>query len=260
MAYIDALNRSSLSAKSRREYYAALTQFLRWCSVMSYIQSNPAVDIKPKFKASKKPQEQRERWQLTQLCILFDSDAFKTIDERLRWVTYLITYQGLRPNEACQPRVIDVETSSDIPFIRITDDGRGQRLKNQYAERQVPIHHTLIELGFLDYVAERKHLAHLFDFRPGGYNNDWSVQYRNQLGSLLTKIGFKAGQRPTAYGLRHTFIDELKKRNVQESLVAEIVGHSHPTMTYGRYGKTSSLSQMRDAINLFDVQGGANHA
>ncbi|NOH31622.1 tyrosine-type recombinase/integrase, partial [Vibrio mediterranei] len=59
----------------------------------------------------------------------------------------------------------------------------------------------------------------------------------------------KSGQRPTAYGFRHTFIDELKQQGVPEHVTAQIVGHSNHSMTYGRYGKRLSLCKLANVIN-----------
>ncbi|MEZ8420622.1 tyrosine-type recombinase/integrase, partial [Vibrio splendidus] len=99
----------------------------------------------------------------------------------------------------------------------------------------------------------------LFDYKPLGLNKDWSQQYCQQFGRLLSKIGLKAGQRPTAYSLRHTFIDVLKQKEVAESTVADIVGHHHPSMTFGRYGKQTKLKLMLSAVNQFSLQLGGSH-
>ncbi len=57
-----------------------------------------------------------------------------------------------------------------------------------------------------------------------------------------------ANARPTAYGFRHTFIDELKQKGVEESLVAQIVGHTHQSMTFGRYGKKYPMQKLATVI------------
>ncbi|MEZ9540298.1 MULTISPECIES: hypothetical protein [unclassified Shewanella] len=40
-----------------------------------------------------------------------------------------------------------------------------------------------------------------------------------------------------SYSLRHTFIDEFKRLAISEHIVALIVGHTNPNITYGCYGK-----------------------
>ena len=57
--------------------------------------------------------------------------------------------------------------------------------------------------------------------------------------------------RATAYSFRHTFTDELKRANVEEHVISEIVGHKHQNMTYGRYEKRLEPEQLVEAVNLF---------
>ncbi len=90
-----------------------------------------------------------------------------------------------------------------------------------------------------------------FDYKPHGDNKDWSFRYRTNLGKLQTAIGMKPNARPTAYSFRHTFIDELKIANTPEHIVAEIVGHAHPNITFGRYGKQANIQQLNEAVNKF---------
>ncbi|PMJ78287.1 site-specific integrase [Vibrio splendidus] len=261
MEYIRTLNSSSLSAKSCKDYYAALSQFIRWCATMSLIERNVSADIKATFKKSIKADKQRSRWSESQLSTLFSSEQFQQVDNGFYWVTLLLTYMGMRPNEVCQLRTEDVVVSGPVPYLNVTDEGHAQRIKNRYALRQVPIHQSLIKHGFLEYIDLRKNNSKtcLFDYKPLGLNKDWSQQYCQQFGRLLSKIGLKAGQRPTAYSLRHTFIDVLKQKEVAESTVADIVGHHHPSMTFGRYGKQTKLKLMLSAVNQFSLQLGGSH-
>ncbi|MDO6774811.1 hypothetical protein Q4591_05530, partial [Shewanella sp. 3_MG-2023] len=121
--------------------------------------------------------------------------------------------------------------------INVDDSGKGQRIKNANARRSIPIHQTLIEQGFIEFVDKRKKHPQLFNYKPVGLVEDWSKTYCKHLSILQTCIGMKASQRPTAYSLRHTFIDEFKRLDISEHIVAQIVGHANPNITYGRYGK-----------------------
>ena len=72
----------------------------------------------------------------------------------LTWLPLIMLFSGMRPNEVAQLYVDDIRTDSkdNIYFFRITsNEERRQRVKTQEA-REVPIHATLIELGFLNYV------------------------------------------------------------------------------------------------------------
>ena len=159
-------------------------------------------------------------------------------------------YHGLRPAEACQLRVADIRYKDGIQCFVISEDGYDQRVKTTSSIRYVPIHSALINQGFLDYIAKRKsaRCIQLFSYKPDGKWEDWSKRYCQQFGRLQTAIGMPAKARPTAYGFRHTFIDELKQKGIEESLVAQIVGHTHQSMTFGRYGKKYPIQTLASVI------------
>lgn len=110
-------------------------------------------------------------------------------------------------------------------------------------------------MGFLTFVKQRQGRKQRFDIVPRGDDKDWSKDFRYTFGDVLDAVGFKAGKRATAYSFRHTFIDELKRANVQEHLVSQIVGHQYQSMTYGRYGKRLDPELLVDALNHSTLEG-----
>ncbi|MFS1423112.1 tyrosine-type recombinase/integrase [Shewanella sp. 10N.286.48.B5] len=237
MKYRDELLTQGRSYKSNKEYLAAVFQFFKWCKLMNYCSHNPFENVtvgqKPKVKAN----QERDRWDTSELKRLIHSAEFKDSTADFKWVTRLMLYGGLRPSEACQLKPSDIVVIEGIHCINVDDSGKGQRIKNANARRSIPIHQTLIEQGFIEFVKTRKKNPQLFNYKPVGLVEDWSKTYCKHLSILQTCIGMKASQRPTAYSLRHTFIDEFKRLDISEHIVAQIVGHANPNITYGRYGK-----------------------
>ncbi|MEH0716204.1 tyrosine-type recombinase/integrase [Vibrio alginolyticus] len=254
MAYRDELLSRGLSHKTLRDYFAAIKQFMNWCVVQELINSNPFAHVKLPFK-NISSHSQRLRWGEKQLTRLFSSRAFREQDSSFQWASKVMVLHGCRPSEACQLRVADIHIDGPIPIISFTDSGEQQHLKNASSKRQVPIHQRLLESSFLDYVKERKQhkKIQLFDFIPRGKDTDWSKDFRDSMGDVLTACGFKAGNRPTAYSFRHTFVDELKQANVEEHVVAQIVGHKNTSMTYGHYGKQLPAEKLVQAVNTFTL-------
>ncbi|TOG13874.1 integrase [Vibrio parahaemolyticus] len=254
MAYRDELLCRGLSHKTLKDYLAANKQFLNWCVVHELLQSNPFTQVKLPSKSGS-DSSQRTRWGISELKRLFNSQAFKQQDESFRWATMIMFRHGCRPSESCQLRVKDIKFDQSIPIIHFNEAGDRQHLKNSSSNRQVPIHHCLLADGFLNYVRERKQLGciQLFDFTPRGADFDWSKSYRDTMGDVLTACGFRAGNRPTAYSFRHTFIDELKRSGVPEHIVSQIVGHRHNSMTFGHYGSVLEPEHLRDAVNSFTL-------
>lgn len=141
MNYCNWLNRSKKSQKTCKEYYAAIGQFIRWSGVMGYINENPLEQVKPKFKKSKSSDAGvRQRWQEEEIGRLFAHPNFKRTQPKVKWVTALQLYQGLRPNEACQLASKDVVVEDGVHCLRITDEGTNQHVKNEQSIRLVPLH------------------------------------------------------------------------------------------------------------------------
>src|SRR5690606_13948180 len=76
------------------------------------------------------------------------------------WIPLLSMFGVLRLNEACQLDVADIRRVEDVDCFVITerseDDHNDKRLKTASSERVVPIHATLLDLGFMDFVSQRK--------------------------------------------------------------------------------------------------------
>ncbi|HCH3859003.1 TPA: tyrosine-type recombinase/integrase [Vibrio parahaemolyticus] len=251
--YRDHLIETGLSAKTVKEYIAANKQFFDYCERIELIERNIFKAVKAPKSRGTKVSQQRERWHLKELKRLFASPEFLKKDTQFQWTTKLQLYQGCRPSEVCQLTTNDIQVIEGVSCITISDSDAEQRLKTSNAFRTIPLHYQLIKEGFLDYVQERREQKQkqLFDYKPHGENKDWSFRYRTNLGKLQTTIGMKPNARPTAYSFRHTFIDELKIADIPEHIVAEIVGHAHPNITFGRYGKQAKIHQLHEAVNKF---------
>ncbi|CAH8189277.1 tyrosine-type recombinase/integrase [Vibrio aestuarianus] len=253
MAYRDELIQRELSHKSLKDYMAANRQFFNWCVAKELMVSNPFTVVKLP-KKSNKASTQRRRWKAAELKRLFSSRAYQEQGEQFDWITKLQMHQGCRPSEACQLRIKEIKLGN-TPCIHFSEDAENQHLKNAASNRIVPIHKKLLQSGFLDYVSQRKQQGaiQLFDLIPRGDDLDWSKDYRDAFGDVLDACHFKAGQRPTAYSFRHTVVDELQKADIEEHVVAQIVGHKHNTMTYGHYAKPLSPEELVDAVNSFQL-------
>ncbi|WP_299018475.1 site-specific integrase [uncultured Photobacterium sp.] len=239
LVYRDVLLGEGRSHKTNKEYLSAVSQFFKWCKLMRYTTANSFTDIPMAKSSSTGDGSARKRWQKHELKRLFQSAEFKAKNAAFKWATLLMLFHGLRPSEACQLRVEDIFEQDGITCIRVSGDGDEQRIKNPGSYRLVPVHSKILAWGFQDYVSELKQAGQtqLFPYIPLGENKDWSRQYCQQLARLQNKIGMEAGKRPTAYSFRHTFVDELKQQEVDENIVAQLVGHKNQNITYGRYGK-----------------------
>jgi integrase len=258
LTYRDLLLSEGRSHKSNKDYLAAVSQFFKWCRLMQYIRTNPFTDIKLKNRSDNGENSPRKRWQNSEIKTLVTATAYKEKSDEFKWVTLLMLYQGVRPSEACQLRVVDVKQDSGYWCIKISDEGVEQRLKNSNSRRLVSLHQQLVKLGFPEFVEHRKSnkAVQLFTYLPDNENEDWSRQYCQELGRLQTKVGMKPNERPTAYSFRHTLIDELKQKEVDENIASQIVGHKNKKITYGRYGKKYPIKLLAKKLNIvaYDIE------
>ncbi|MFS1933317.1 tyrosine-type recombinase/integrase [Vibrio splendidus] len=247
MQYRDRLLSEGRSHKTNQSYLASVKQFLGWCIATERIEKQPFAYIKlPKTKSAQENRS-RPRWTHQQLKQIFARDTFNETNEQLKWSLLLMAYHGCRPAEVCQLAMTDVCFEKNT--LTISDSSEKQSVKNSYSRRVIPLHHNFHQGAFSEYVSNRRrnNQIRLFDFKAWGRNN-CAKPLTVAFGKLLTKKGFNVGKRPTAYSFRHTFIDELKKQNIAEHIVAQIVGHSHSSLTFGHYGKHLSIESLRAAI------------
>ncbi|MCW3171137.1 tyrosine-type recombinase/integrase [Shewanella subflava] len=258
MEYKDCLLEEGRSHKSNKDYLAAVSQFFKWCKLMRYTTENPFDEVKLTKPANQAGHDlARLRWQASQIKQVLNSTAFIDKSQDFKWITLLMMYGGLRPAEACQLHIHDIEVKDGVTLMNITNASAGQQLKTEQSKRKVPIHQQLIELGFMDFVKKRADRASktkpLFHYQPS-HDGNWSHTFCREFGKLLDQLNFTAGKRPTAYSFRHTFIDELKQRQIEESLVAQIVGHAYQNITYGRYGKKFDVKTLKPVIDSIQFE------
>ncbi|MEZ9231731.1 tyrosine-type recombinase/integrase [Vibrio amylolyticus] len=259
MKFRDVLLRSGKAEKSVIEYLAAIRQFYKWLCLREDVHKNifDGVSVqRKKVRAS----ELRQRWSRLKLTKLFQHRRL-TLPKQGReytqnewedyWIPQLLLYSGARVSEICQLDTADIKLVNGTWCIDINDDGTDKRLKSVSAKRLIPLHSQLVELGFLRYAQTRyeNKQQKLFSFTPMGANKDWSKAYITRFSQILDELGYVPSFRPTLHSFRHTFIDELQQVGVAENIVADLVGHTKSTITYGRYGKRVELKKLTKTIN-----------
>ncbi|MEZ8794575.1 tyrosine-type recombinase/integrase [Vibrio splendidus] len=260
LLYRDELLRQGRSYKTNKDYLAACFQFFKYCKLMNHTGLNPFEDVKATNKSTKRQDEQRDRWSFKALVKFFNCHQFEEKDCEFQWISRIQPLSGMRPSEVCQLRITDIKAEDGIHYFSIADSEDGKTVKNLNSIRKVPVHNHLIEMGFLDYVkaVKAKGNTQLFSYIPANQFDDWSKSFCSRMGKFQTSIGMKPKHRPTAYGFRHTFIDELKQQDVPEHVTAQIVGHGYNSMTYGRYGKRLPLKQLADVVNQISYEAFSN--
>ena len=152
------------------------------------------------------------------------------------WSFLIGIFSGMRTNEISQLRIDDIVKEGNVWMI-IIDETQGKRVKTTSSIRKVPVHPTLISLGFLDYVEiiKSKGFDRVFPELTkdrDGYSSKISRHY-NQ--NFLPSIGVWKKQVKVLYSTRHTFINRCYNKGVDRDIIKQIVGHE-PDFTMDTYG------------------------
>ncbi len=185
---------------------------------------------------SVKATKRRRPWSEEELNTLFSQPLFalKELPRNKKaggwaayWVPLIAVFSGARVSEICQLTTDDIDTNTSHPTIKIRSRSEDQRLKTINAERDIPIHPQLIELGFLNYVEQIKKgpVANSLwpdlpkrSERSGGYFSQWFGEFLKTL-PLSDEVDF--------HSFRHTVRTQLVIKGASEIAIDRLLGHSH---------------------------------
>ena len=227
-----------------------LSSFMSWCVNNGYSDMNPFAGVK--IKQKKSPRDERDRFSEKELKQIFSKNNYLYYAEVEKdnyyryWVPLIGVFTGMRLGEICSLYLDNVrEIAGNHRKKRwcldiLEEPNRpDKKLKTQSSRRIIPIHDTLLDLGFIDFVKllkkepNRKRLFEELKYREGIYGREmtrfWGKRYLPLLGVKTEKNGF--------HSLRHSVIDHLKQVGVEPHFIAEYVGQKHGSMTMDRYGK-----------------------
>lgn len=191
----------------------------------------------------------------SELNTIYSSDYFQSSDKTYKfWLPLLGLYTGARLNELCQLETSDIrlDDAEKVWFIDINNNDN-KSLKNDSSIRKIPIHKSLVDLGFLNYVEVLKQInaKKLFPDLVGGIE-EGGRSASKAFTLLITKVGVKGSRGKTFHSLRKNAVDALALISEKDSIVSQIVGHSQQGMTFGRYFSEYPLEQVKEAIDLIE--------
>lgn len=180
------------------------------------------------------------------------------------WLPMLSAYSGARREELGQLRVSDVMTVGNIPALRITDEGEGQKIKNAHSLRTIPIPAVCIDRGFLDFVARRRQaggvmlfLEEYTDKRHRKTLREMTPDPRGRLtevygGRFSRKVLAPLGIKTKGQGfhaLRHSWTDAARRAKIDPEIRRLIAGRlDGEDATEARYGGNDLLADKLEAL------------
>jgi integrase len=167
------------------------------------------------------------------------------------WVPILALHTGARINELCQLYVEDVKREGKHWCISINDE-KEKALKNRASRRIIPLSKTVIDIGFLKFVEQRKkeNAERLFpELRKGrdgvsSVASKWFALYKKRFGITNPKKVF--------HSFRNTVISHLQEKSFPESKIGAFAGHRSESVTFGVYGGGFSAEALSELANAID--------
>nr|PMI01924.1 hypothetical protein BCU55_09420 [Shewanella sp. 10N.286.48.A6] len=135
-----------------------------------------------------------------------------------KWVLLIAIYSGARRSEITNLKATDIRFDEDAQrhYFWIAEG------KTKAATRRVPVHHELMNAGFLSYVSLKTDylFPELVD-RPNALTNHLHKSIRNSNITTMNDLG----ERKVFHSFRHTFITKSRAGGVELGLLQEVVGH-----------------------------------
>lgn len=175
------------------------------------------------------------------------------------WIPILGFYTGARLSELVQLHLSDVFIDGPIPFIDINENntpgapGSQKHVKSQAGVRKVPIHADLVDLGFLEFVADRqghkraKATPRLFFEVPYGADGQPSTAFSKRFARMMDRAGL-TDPALVFHSFRHTVEDALRNAKEPQYLINRLIGHDENHVS-GEYGQGVSLEVAKAAID-----------
>lgn len=236
-----------IAARTVNKLMSRLSAVLKWAQRNQMITSNPAEGLQISIKG--KAADERKVYDASDLQRLAKNLPTPEGKRPERyWIPLIGLFSGMRLNEICQLDTDDVKPFEGVWCFHIHNGG-DKRLKTVASERIIPVHPYLIEHGFLEYAKSNTQIKLWPNLkkRRDGYAADFSKWFQTFNRRHITK-----DEQKVFHSFRHGVGDRLKQLGVDERHISEILGHSHKSITSGRYGKAFQPAVLKPIIAQLD--------
>jgi len=181
----------------------------------------------------------REPWSSEEIKKMIESDeaiqllAKSTTQVSKPWALLICLFTGVRIGEILSLPLDGVGWDDDVPYFDFIVREGHNRLKRPASKRRIPIHPTLIELGFLKYLERAQEVQKnvttpmLFCDVKKTVKHGWGRATENWYNnSFYKKLGIKTEKKVT-HSFRHNISDIFRRaEGVNQLKVSAYIGHS----------------------------------
>ncbi|UGY08319.1 site-specific integrase [Phyllobacterium pellucidum] len=257
---LDLPNVPKLHTTSVNKYLQSYGDLFNWAKQSGHVNQNIFTGLSIRQNKSRS-QDNRAAFKpyhmrLIIAAILSNKDELAKKDYQ-KWGPLIGIYSGARLNEIAQLHLKDIRKEEDVWCFDFNDEGDRKSLKTEAARRVVPIHQRLIELGLISHVEDMRRSGQLklfpsFTYDPkNGWGRHLSRHFNN---TLLPKLGIKSKEL-VFHSLRHTFVTQLMRADVDVAVVQALVGHTRQGVTHQNYFRLGyAIRQLNDALQQLSFE------
>ena len=235
------------SNKTIKDKLIRIGAFLNFCVDMEHLDKNRLI-----YKIKIEDSDKRKEYKIEQLNSFFNSKWYtEDLEHNLKeephkiWIPLILLFTGARTNEIAQLYVEHIKEKEGIHLFKIKDEQEDQSTKNKSSNREVPIHKTLIDLGFLKYVEYQKKLnkdrlfSELYLTKNKGYGQHFGKIFNEFKYTWLDeeakeKLNNNNEILLDLHSFRHSFTTALRRGEVSDDYISSILGHKkNQTQRYG---------------------------
>ena len=253
---------ATMLPKTINKKLSNLSSFFKWLQKSGYVPENPVSGLLvPDTVAAK---DKRDPFDSKQLSKIFTSGVFTcrpmlgSTDAKLRaledfWIPLIALFTGMRLGEVAQLDTADLRQLQGVLVFDV--HGRAAKhLKTRAAERKIPIHQALLELGLLKYRDHIETLGHarLFPAMRPASDGFESSAFSKRFSRFLRQIGVKQDRRLCFHSLRHVFKDLLRDAGVDGATQDVLVGHETGGVA-ANYGRGFSAEALHTQLHRIEV-------
>lgn len=188
---LETVKGEPLSVTRRDLYLGYAKQLFQYAVRHHYINENVFTGLQVGKNGKKRTDLQRKAFTTDDLRKLFvDSKEYeqhKSPRADYWWIPVIGLFTGMRLEEICQLHVSDIKKVQGVWCIDINDED--DKTVKTGEQRIVPIHDTLIDLGFLEYVGTVKNRKRLFP-NLKRINHRYGHAFGQYFGRFKTRQGF----------------------------------------------------------------------
>ncbi len=204
-----------------------------------YIGESPTAKQRAKVDKS----STRAPFQPSHIEKIFAPDRLRDVSDPAEfWFPLIGLHTGMRVAEIGQLRLSDIYEKDGGHVIDINETADDASVKTKASRRVIPMPPALVDLGFLDYIADVKttgaeRVFPWLSLTKQGYGANVSKTFSRR----LEAAGIKT-KALTFHSLRHTANKHLAEAGVDEAKRAAMLGHDHDTINTVTYHGTVSLA------------------